>query len=145
MTWYASNKRNIRILLKQDNIRIYIYSNKNKQTNNPASSQLKSELFLTDHEPQNLGQVLSEICVVGCMQSLINFQAARRVPVRLLLLQNNWHDQGFRECVYHLEGKNTTGRQIHSPGGLQRFEITTIFAVQHPNFCYSSCVRSSLV
>lgn len=79
------------------------------------------------------------------MQSLIDFHAATRVPVKVLLLQNNLHDWGFSERIFHFEEKPTTGRQKHSSEGLQTFEMTTVFAVQQSDFCHSSYVRSSYV
>jgi len=52
------------------------------------------------------------------------------VPVKVLLLQNSLHDWGFNLPTFHSEEKPTTGRQKHSAEGLQRFEMTAVFAVQ---------------
>lgn len=142
MTWYAPNKRNTKIIFKQRQPQaLCIQQQKKKPT--PASSQLKGELFFRRSRPRELRTKSSQTCADGWMQSLINSHAATRIPGKVLLLQNNLHDWGFNDHVFLFEEKPTTGRQKHSSEGLQRFEITTVLAVQKSDFCHSSNVSSS--
>lgn len=87
---------------------------------------------------------MPDIRIDHCMQSLINFHAAPRVPGKVLLLMNNLYDRGFNEHLLHLK-KNPpqVDRNAHL-SGCRGLKLLSPSQYSSQDFCHSY-VRSSYV
>lgn len=142
MLWHGTPQTKERPKLFSKTISGFIYTTAGKKNLFTTEGWTPSAQIMSQ---RTQAKVLPDICVDGCMQSLIDFHPAMRAPVKVLLLQNNLHSLGFKWTHISLRRKPTRRRQRHSSEGLQRFEIATVFAVQHSDFYHSSSVRSSYV